>query len=104
MHYLTDRLPKSNYGNEQEHDKIPKLSQSTKTKNPTNPSLVHPSRHINLPKLDRIIVRNSGNNHKPQHLGAGYHRDRSQARPMGIDVSNLLKIEGKNSSGNSPKY
>lgn len=55
---------------------------------------MHPARNINLPKLDRIIVRNGGNK------GAGIHhnnhsrdRDRSGDRRQGnIDVSNLLKI------------
>lgn len=57
---------------------------------------MHPARNINLPKLDRIIVRNNGN-----YKGAGYHhnyhdkeRDRSGDRrqQVNIDVSNLLKI------------
>lgn len=49
-----------------------KLSQSTKSKNPKEPILgMHPSKNINLPKLDKIIVRNNQNqaNHRNQQNG-----------------------------------
>lgn len=93
---MTDRLPKSNYQNGHEYEKVPKLSQSTKSRNPSKPTIgMHPSKNINLPKLDRIIVRNSGGNHKPMGYHPSYHgRDPSiDKRPQAsIDVSNLLKI------------
>lgn len=59
LHYLTDRLPKSNYNNGHEYEKITKLNQSTKEKVPY--SLKHPPeiRSINLPKIDRLILKNA---------------------------------------------
>ena len=60
-------------------------------------------RNVNLPKLDRIIVRNSGN-HKPvgiYHNNPSYHErsnERKQQNQMNIDVSNLLKIQGKSNN------
>ena len=73
---------------------MPKMNQSTKTKNYSQPSAVHPSRIGNLPRLDRIIGRNNSNNYRsPPVYQAGHQVDRRQ-----IDVSSLLKIEGKNSS------
>ena len=67
-----------------------KLSQSTKAKNPREPTLgMHPSKNINLPKLDKIIVRNGVANYKNI---PGYEKKQAE-----IDVSSLLKIEGKNS-------
>ena len=62
---------------------------------------MHPPRNVNLPRLDRIIGRNSGNHKGVIH---NYHeRERSNIdrRPVNIDMGNLLKIEGKN---NNPKY
>lgn len=73
------------------------MSQSAKSKNPSQPSNMQPSRLINLPKLDRIIVRNNGSYKSPS---AAYHPNHQIDRKH-IDVSNLLKIEGKN---NNPKY
>lgn len=54
---------------------------------------MHPSKNVNLPKLDKIIVRNNPQNYK--NLGQLHERsyDKKQAQ---IDVSSLLKIEGKN--------
>lgn len=88
LHYLTDRLPKSNYNNGHEYEKVPKMSQSTKAKNPSQPSNMHPSRLINLPKLDRIIVRNNNGYKSPS---GAYHGSHAHDRKH-IDVSNLLKI------------
>lgn len=51
LHYLTDRLPKSNYNNGYEYEKVSKLNQSTKSKNPSLPSSMHPAKNVNLPKL-----------------------------------------------------
>lgn len=52
---------------------------------------MHP-KNINLPKLDKIIVKNSPSNYKIA-LQQEKNYDRKQSQ---IDVSNLLKIEGKN--------
>lgn len=89
LHYLTDRLPKSNYNNGHEYEKVPKLNQSAKTKNPSQPSSIHQNRMINLPKLDRIIIKNNGNYKNPNGVyhHPNYHNEKKQ-----IDVSNLLKI------------
>lgn len=59
-------------------------------------------RNVNLPKLDRIIVRNSGN-HKPvgiYHNNPSYHERSNERSKQGqmIDVSSLLKIQGKNNA------
>lgn len=63
LHYITDRLPKSNYNNGHEQQKLQKLSQSTKDKNPVSLANYPQNKNINLPKLDRIILKNAG--HKP---------------------------------------
>lgn len=60
LHYLTDRLPKSNYNNGHEYEKNPKLSQSTKDKNPVSLANYPQPKNINLPRLDRLILKNSG--------------------------------------------
>ena len=55
---------------------------------------MHPAKNVNLPKLDRIIVRNSGN-HKPvgvYHNNPNYQDQSRKQQQMNIDVSNLLKI------------
>ena len=64
LHYLTDILPKSNYNNNDEEDneggrKI-KLSQSIKTKSSSRHLMMQQpnSKSINLPKLDRLILKN----------------------------------------------
>lgn len=45
---------------------------------------MHPSKNINLPKLDKIIVRNNqGNYRNPQN---------GDKKAVEIDVSSLLKI------------
>lgn len=67
------------------------MSQSTKSKNPSQPSNMHPSRMINLPKLDRIIVRNNGNYKSPSGPYHPVHQAHQNDRKQ-IDVSNLLKI------------
>ena len=61
LHYLTDRLPKSNYQNGHEYEKNTKLSMSTKDKNPVSLANYPQSKNINLPRLDRIILRNAAN-------------------------------------------
>jgi serine/threonine protein kinase len=70
LHYLTDRLPKSNYANGHEYEKVTKLSMSTKDKNPVSLAHYPQSKNINLPRLDRIILRNAAhrniNNDEPK--------------------------------------
>lgn len=99
-------MPKSNYQNGHEH--VQKLSQSTKSKNPREPVQgmgmhlnSNQSKNINLPKLDKIIVRNNPSNYRnpPIYQEKGY--DRKQVE---LDVSNLLKIEGRSSNKYDNKY
>ena len=94
LHYLTDRLPKSNYENGHEYEKVPKMNQSTKAKS-QQPSLLNQNRNINLPKLDRIIIKNNGNNYKN---GGIYHQPSYQERGerKQTNIDSILKIEGKN--------
>ena len=65
LHYLTDRLPDSNY---HEHD----LSRSPKEKCTkrirTEKSASTQARNINLPKLDKIITRNSANYQRQEDI------------------------------------
>lgn len=95
LHYLTDRLPKSNYNNGHEYEKVSKLSQSTKDKNPVSLANYPQPKNINLPRLDRIILRNAGNrngNDEKKH-------DAVSLKPHQVEISNMLKIEGKSSQG-----
>ena len=105
LHYLTDRLPKSNYANGHEYEKVAKLSQSTKAKNTREMGMVmhpYPNKNNNLPKLDRVLIRGHGNYKSP----VLYHQDRERERgyirrhAADIDVSNLLKIEGRSNQRN----
>ena len=58
-------------------------------------------KNINLPKLDRIIVKNSSPYKGSNHHHHGLHHQPSDK--SNIDVSNMLKIEGKgdDSSGST---
>lgn len=94
LHYITDRLPKSNYNNGHEHQQV-KLSQSTKDKNPLL-NYPHNKNSINLPKLDRLILKNG---HPPPP-----HPSNNNSKPHHIDISSMLKIEGKNSQQNHIRY
>lgn len=86
LHYLTDRLPKSNYNNGHEYEKVSKLSQSTKDKNPVSLANYPQPKNINLPRLDRIILRNAGNrNEEKKH-------DAVSLKPHQVEISNMLKI------------
>jgi serine/threonine protein kinase len=108
LHYLTDRLPKSNYANGHEHEKVQKLNQSTKVRPVRDPALAglggihhlhaNGSKNINLPKLDKIIIRNNISNYRNpvQH----YQERNEYRKAVNIDVSNLLKIEGRNNARN----
>jgi len=58
LHYLTDILPKSNYGNDLDDDRRGKFSQM-KTKSSSKHMSIQPnSKSINLPKLDRLLLKN----------------------------------------------
>lgn len=50
------------------------MNQSTKTKS-QQPSLLNQNRNINLPKLDRIIIKNNGN-----YKNGIYHQPNYQDR------------------------
>lgn len=67
LHYLTDRLPKSNYDGENEGG-IGKASQSGKQKSSssTNNSL----KGLNLPALDRIVLKSNNNKLPVISIGA----------------------------------
>ncbi len=60
LHYLTDILPKANYGLD-EDDRRGKYSQ-IKKKSSSKHLTMQPSnlKSINLPKLDRLLVKNGG--------------------------------------------
>jgi hypothetical protein len=98
LHYLTDRLPKSNYNNGHEQETNPKLSQSTKDKNPVSLANYPQSKNINLPKLDRIILKNSV--HKNTEEPRKY--EVRSLKPHHVDISSMLKVEGKGS--NQPNH
>jgi hypothetical protein len=100
LHYLTDRLPKSNYNNGHEYEKNQKLSQSTKDKNPVSLANYPQSKNINLPKLDRIILKNAV--HK--NLEEQKKHDNHGLKAHQVDISNMLKIEGKGSQQGNPRY
>ena len=98
LHYLTDRLPKSNYNNGHEYEKGQKFSQSTKDKNIVSlANYPKPANNINLPKLDRIILKNSVNKNIVEE-------PRKYEKPHQVDISNMLKIEGKGSQASHPRY
>ena len=90
LHYLTDRLPKSNYANGHEYEKVQKLSMSTKDKNPVSLANYPNTKNINLPRLDRIILRNAANRNI-NHDEPRRHEVVS-LKPHQVDISNMLKI------------
>jgi hypothetical protein len=59
---------------------VAKLSQSTKAKDPISLANYPQVKNINLPKLDRIIMKN-----------AVHQQERKQERGQ-VDVANMLKI------------
>jgi len=93
-------LPKSNYANGHEHEKVQKLNQSTKVKTNKDPALaglVHqmhpnPSKNINLPKLDKLIGKNSNNYKSPVQLYQERQERNEYRKAAEIDASSLLKI------------
>jgi hypothetical protein len=87
LHYLTERLPKSNYENGYEVERTPK---NAKGKSGVNTSL---RSGLNLPMLDRVIIKS--NNNKMPVIGV---EDR---KPYLIDhksLEGMLKIEGRSQS------
>ena len=92
LHYLTDRLPKSNYEGEQkiEHPKKG-LSNKQKTSVSTNISL----RGLNLPALDRVIVKNN-HNKLPVIGGMEERKHHNEHR----SIEGMLRIEGRSHGRN----
>jgi hypothetical protein len=56
------------------------------------------SKNINLPKLDRIILKNAVHQERKHEVAS--------LKPHHVDISNMLKIEGKNGQQqqNHPRY
>lgn len=82
---------------------------STKDKNPVSLANYPQSKNINLPRLDRIILRNGANkNHredskKPERMERPERHEVASLKPHQVDISNMLKIEGKGSN-QGPRY
>ena len=85
------------------------MSMSTKDKNPVSLSNYPQSKNINLPRLDRIILRNAGNKNnrdeskKPERMERPEKHEAVSLKPHQVDISNMLKIEGKGSN-QGPRY
>lgn len=76
------------------------MSQSTKDKNPVSLANYPQPKNINLPKLDRIIHRNGGN----KHVEEPKKHEVQGIKPYNVDISSMLKIEGKGSQQGHPRY
>jgi hypothetical protein len=88
---LTDRLPKSNYEGESEVvSKKPMHTSKQKTSASTNISL----RGINLPALDRIVIKN--NNNKLPSIGG---IDSRKHNPDHRSLEAMLRIDGRGRNG-----
>jgi hypothetical protein len=99
---LTDRLPKSNYQNGYEYESNKKMNQSAKGKNEIKPSMHQNSKaNINLPKLDRILIKGSNPKNNLLHLHEKEKPLYLQPKASKVDINDLLKIEGKS---NNPRY
>ena len=60
LHYLTDRLPQSNYQNGLQYERsTAKMTPGGRTKGTSSQS--YGIRNVNLPKLERIIVKGTAN-------------------------------------------
>jgi hypothetical protein len=78
-----------------------KLSMSTKDKNPVSlANYPHQNKNINLPRLDRIILRNAANRNLVEEPRK---HEAVSLKPHQVDISNMLKIEGKGSQ-QGPRY
>ena len=73
------------------------ISQTKNTKNSMSMNYGN-LKNINLPKLDRIIVKNSSPYKGSNHHHHGLHHQPSDK--SNIDVSNMLKIEGRSNNYN----
>ena len=95
LHYLTDRLPQSNYQNgfDVNERANTKMTPGGRSKNTLSYNYSN-TRNINLPKLDRIIVKNSQNKNP-----VVYHQSNDEKRSR--DASNMLKIEGRSNNNKS---
>jgi hypothetical protein len=76
------------------------LSQSTKDKNPVSLANYPQSKNINLPKLDRIILKNAVHKNLEEQKKHDIHGLKAHQ----VDISNMLKIEGKGSQQGNPRY
>ena len=83
-----------------------KLSQSTKDKNPISLVNYPQSKNINLPKLDRIILKNAAKELPGVLDRHPALKQPSSLKPHHVDISSMLKIEGKNGHQQStnPRY
>ena len=77
-----------------------KLSQSTKAKDPISLANYPQIKNINLPKLDRIIMKNAVHQQERKQeraqvdINTRAQVDISNKRGQ-VDISNMLKIEGR---------
>lgn len=66
---------------------------STKAREPVSLAN-YPNKNVNLPRLQRIILRNANRNNKEHHEEPKKYEPIS-IKPHQVDISNMLKIEGK---------
>ncbi len=87
---MTDFLPKSNYNNGvEEDDRRGKFSQGIKTKSASRHHLLGQNvKSINLPKLDRLIMKNGSSKVALHH---SIEKEKISLKPYKID-SSILKI------------
>jgi hypothetical protein len=83
---LTDILPKANYNNDDD-DRRGKYSQSIKTKS-SSKHVQQNARSINLPKLDRLLLKNGVSKIPLNH---SIEKEKISLKPYQID-SSILKI------------
>lgn len=90
---MTDILPKSNYANDIDQDDRRGKYTQIKTKSSSKHMSIQPnSKSINLPKLDRLLIKN-GISKIP--LNNSIEKEKISLKPYQID-SSILKIEGRN--------
>ena len=105
LHYLTDRLPKSNYQNGHEYEKQQKMSLSTKEKDPVSLANYPNRRNINLPKLDRMIKGSHPSQpHNVHPDPPKRHEAPHSIKPHQVDIGSMLKIEGRAHRNHDIRY
>jgi serine/threonine protein kinase len=101
LHYLTERLPKSNYENGYEAEqRLPKNPSSKPRQNAISSSL---RGGLNLPLLDRVVIKS--NNSKLPVIER--EREREERKPYLIDhrsLEGMLKIEGRSQRSMDNEY